>query len=90
VIGVIDAFMDRFGVERISVTLGATEGGSITSRGFRVAKGAQCQVEMFEMSYALVKFSAFTRRIMRSVEFVKCVHRCVERAEESAEARWEG
>ena len=37
-ISFIDVFKDRFGVERICVTLGATEGGFITSRGYRAAK----------------------------------------------------
>jgi len=37
-ISFIDVFRDRFGVERICVTLGATEGGFDTSRGYRAAK----------------------------------------------------
>ncbi len=34
----LDIFKDRFGVERICVTLGATEGGFITAPGHRTAK----------------------------------------------------
>ncbi len=34
----IDQYRDRFGVERICRVLNATEGGFITSRGFRAAK----------------------------------------------------
>lgn len=34
----IDTYMDRFGVEPICRTLGATEGGFMTSRGYRAAK----------------------------------------------------
>lgn len=37
-ISFIDVFKDQFGVEPICVTLGATEGGFITSRGYRAAK----------------------------------------------------
>ena len=37
-ISFIDVFKDRFGVEPICVTLGATEAGFITSRGYRAAK----------------------------------------------------
>jgi putative transposase len=34
----LDGFKDRFGVEPICRTLGATEGGFLTSRGYRAAK----------------------------------------------------
>ena len=34
----IDMYQDRFGVEPICRTLGATEGGFLTSRGYRAAK----------------------------------------------------
>ena len=37
-IAYIDMYKDRFGVEPICRTLGATEGGFITSRGYRAAK----------------------------------------------------
>lgn len=37
-IGFIDMYQDRFGVEPICRTLGATEGGFLTSRGYRAAK----------------------------------------------------
>lgn len=37
-ISFIDVFKDRFGVERICVTLGAVVGGFITARGYRAAK----------------------------------------------------
>lgn len=37
-IGYVDAFRDRFGVERICRVLGATAGGFLTSRGYRAAK----------------------------------------------------
>lgn len=34
----VDAFRDRFGVEAIFRTLGATECGFLTARGYRAAK----------------------------------------------------
>ena len=37
-IAYIDMYKDRFGVRPICRTLGATEGGFITSRGYRAAK----------------------------------------------------
>jgi len=37
-ISFIDVFKDQFGVEPICVTLGATECGFITARGYRAAK----------------------------------------------------
>lgn len=78
-ISFIDVFKDRFGVEPICVTLGATEGGFITSRGYRAAKRRPASARRVR-DELLISEVARLHEVNYSVYGVRKMHAAMRRA----------